>query len=235
MSLSDAERGLIARYAARVLKRSDVPLRSLRQLVFWLNDRTESMSFPLPAPVSKAIGQLYSSNFKAGEFEKALVSSREKIIAMLEKAADETPLPEPLQGNIALLTAALGLEPEAIPFVLLVACYTRYDQFQYFVQNVLEASGPSPKALSILLDIPQRSAEDLTTPSGALAATGLVQHSEGNELAGLAGRFNIPFRVNACLDRSYDGFAALRNAMLGLPVKSENDLGDYEQIGRAHV
>ncbi len=230
MSVTDVERGLIARYAARFLARGDMPMRTLRQMVFWLNDRADAMNLPLPAAVSAAIGKLYGGDFQSGEFERALVAGRSTIIDMLEVAASETARPEPLARNIELLVNGLALPPPTAAFIELIACFVRFDQVQYFVQNLLESAGPSPKFLAIISGLTVRDVELLISTSGELATSGLVTFGEGNELTGQNGRFNIPFRLNNCLDQTFDTFEAMREVLLGSPVASSNEMSDYDHL-----
>jgi len=44
---ADIERGLVARYLARVLERGDLPLRGLLGVLYWMNERRGFMSFTI--------------------------------------------------------------------------------------------------------------------------------------------------------------------------------------------
>ena len=229
-AITDVERGLIARYASRFLTRGDTPMRALRQLVFWLNDRAEPLHLPLPEQVSKVIAKLYSGTFQGAEFERVLVANRATMLAMLEQAAVETNRPEPLAANITMLVAGLGLPAPAIDLVELLASFTRFDQVQSFVQTALESSGPSPRALAVLTGANARAIEELCAPAGDLVASGLVTIEDGSELTGPAGRFIIPARVNISLDRSYADFEDFRRNLLGSPATSLNAIDDYGHL-----
>ena len=59
MTITDIERGLVAAYGARVLRQQDLTIRSLRQVIIWLNDRADYLSLPMPASLSKTIADAY--------------------------------------------------------------------------------------------------------------------------------------------------------------------------------
>jgi len=49
---ADIERGLVARYLARILERGDLPLRGLLGVLRWVNERRDLMSFAVPDELS---------------------------------------------------------------------------------------------------------------------------------------------------------------------------------------
>ena len=230
MAVSDIERGLVARYIARVLERGDMPLRATRYILVWLNERAEMFNLELPKPVVKAIGSMYAGGYNAAEFEKAYRSSREKIISLLRRIAEDTERPEPLATNIEQLVSELGLPKTAWKIVGLIACYNRYDQVQYLCDAVTEVAGPLARAMATLTGEPTRSVEQLVSPSGELSASGLLQHRDGDEVAGYSGRFSIPLRVNNCLDLTYENFQELRDDLIGDAARSNIQFSDYDHI-----
>ncbi len=232
MSVTDVERGLIARYLARVISRPDLPIRSARHIVFWLNERAESLSLPVPRAISDVIGTMYGSGFKHADFAKAYLAARPELLRMLDAAATETQRPEPLASNVESLVLALGLpSPDASwKIVGLVACAMRYEQIQYLANAVLECSGPIPRAIAYLIGEPIRIVDEVLSPSSDLIGSGLLQLREGDQIAGHGGRYAIPLRLNSCLDRHFADFAAMRNALLGSPLSSPVGLSDYEHV-----
>ncbi len=230
MAVSDIERGLVARYIARVLERGDMPLRATRHILVWLNERSEMFNLELPKPVIKAIGSMYAGGYNAADFEKAYRGSREKIINLLRVIAADTERPEPLATNIEQLVKELGLPKAAWKVVGLVACYTRYDQVQYLCDAVTEVAGPLSRAMATLTGEPTRSVEHLVSPAGDIVGAGLLQLRDGDEIAGYSGRFSIPLRVNNCIDRTYENFHELRQALLGEPARSRIELSDYDHV-----
>jgi ATP-dependent 26S proteasome regulatory subunit len=232
MTVTDVERGLIARYLARVISRPDLPTRSARHVVYWLNERAESLGLPMPTPISSAIGSMYGTGFRHSEFERAYLSARSDLLRMLDAAATETPRPEPLASNVESLVLALGLSsPDAAwKIVGLIACCMRYEQIQYLANSVLECSGPIPRTIAYLIGEPIRVVDEVLSPWNDLIGSGLLQLREGDLIAGHAGRYAIPFRINACLDRSFADFAAMRDALLGTPLASAVGMSDYEHV-----
>ena len=230
MSVTDIERGLCARYLARVLERGDLPLRSTRHILYWLNDRADLFNIAIPKALSKAIGNIYSGGYSPSELERAYAGARDTVIANLRQAAEETPRPEPLASNIEHLVRALDLPEAAWKITGLVACYTRFEQVQYLCDCVTEAASPMARAVALLVGEPTRTIERLISPTGELIGSGLVQLGEGDEVAGPAGRFSIPFRINACLDRTFSSFSEMRDALLGEPLVANIDASDYEHV-----
>jgi AAA+ superfamily predicted ATPase len=232
MSVTDVERGLIARYLARVLSRPDLPSRSARHVVYWLNERAESLSLPMPRQIAETIVSMYSTGFRHAEFERAYLASRTGLLKMLDASANETPRPEPLASNVESLVLALGLSsPDAAWKIIgLISCCTRHEQIQYLTNIVLECSSPIPRAIAYLIGEPVRVVEEVLSPSGELIGSGLLQLREGELIAGHAGRYAIPFRINTCLDRSFSDFAEMRNALLGAPLCSSVAMPDYEHV-----
>ena len=60
MNVTDVERGLIARYAARVLSGTDLPVRAARQIVGWLYERHETMALDIPSEIIDVLSQQYT-------------------------------------------------------------------------------------------------------------------------------------------------------------------------------
>jgi len=54
--ITDIERGLIVRYLTRLFIRQDLTLRSARNLLVWLNERSDVLSLPLPPALVEALG-----------------------------------------------------------------------------------------------------------------------------------------------------------------------------------
>ncbi len=231
MSSQDIERGLVARYLLRVLEADHIPTRAARYILYWLNDRTEMLSLPLPKKLSGAIGNIYSSSFSQADFNKAFQDNRKEILKMLEAASSEAGWPEPMWRNINTLTKALGLPPETKEIVALIACFHRYDQVQYLCNSVTESIGPLSRAMALLTDLNVSDIERLTGPTGDMVSAGLLQlKNEGNELSGPGGRFAITHRLDACLDQKFKNFNEMRRALLGAPLNSNIELSDYDHI-----
>ena len=231
MSVADVERGLIARYLARVLARKDLPLRGARHILFWLHERADGLNLPLPQPIIDSIGQYYGAGYKSVDFERAYAEHRATVVAMLDQAAKETSRPEPLATNLERLIDALALPRSAVRVVGLIACCQRFEQIQNLANTVLDSANPIARAVSLLADETPRIVEDLLSPTGELIASGLLQTKDGEGFASHGGgRFAIPFRVNACLDRTFDSFADMRIALLGEPLVSPVGVADYEHV-----
>lgn len=230
MTITDIERGLVAAYGARVLKQQDLTIRSLRQIIIWLNDRADYLSLPMPATLSKAIADAYTAGFSMVVFEKALAGVRETLVADLERVALETPAPQPLVANITLLCRELGLDMAAAKLVCLVAYGSRYDQVRMLAETVAESIGNHARVLAILTGEPMRAIEGLLAHDSEVAASGVLQIFDAGDIIGPGGRIVIPHRINRTLDRTFVGFAEMRHALLGEPLASNIEAADYDHL-----
>jgi SpoVK/Ycf46/Vps4 family AAA+-type ATPase len=228
---ADIERGLVARYLARILERGDLPLRGLFTVLYWINERRELMNLTVPDELSVLLRSFYTGGFTYADLDRIYRRDREKLITDLRQVAEPTPRPEPLASNIELLTTELGLPRAALKIVGLVACYTRYDQVQYLCDMLSNVAAPHGRLVAMLVGEPTRNIESLIAPAGELAASGLLQlHEDNTQVAGPAGRFAIPWRVDACLDRHFADFPELRGALLGQPLQASLNLSDYDHV-----
>ena len=228
---ADIERGLVARYLARIFERGDLPLRGLINVLRWMNERRGTMSLHLPDELAELITQFYTGQFTFSDLDRIYRRDREELIKHLRQAAEPIPRPEPLATNIEMLTRELGLPPAALKIVGLIACYTRYDQVQYLCNTLSEVAAPVGRVVAILVGEPVRPIEALISPGGELAACGLLQLHEANDvIAGGGGRFTIPWRIDSCLDHHFADFPALRDAFLGTPLEPSLNLSDYEHV-----
>lgn len=232
MTTQDTERGLVARYLQRVLSRPDLPLRAARHLLFWINERSEAMNFPLPDTVTQALGSYYSQGYKAGDFERAFHAHRAEITQMLDGVARGITRPEPVASNVEALVLALNLPmPDASwKLIGLIASASRFDLVLVMANAVAEAMSPIPRAVAAMIGEPVRVVEELLSPSGELVASGLLQIRDGDYLTGHGGRYAVPARVNTNLDRTFGEFSEMRNALLGSPMESDVGPGDYEHV-----
>ena len=228
----DIERGLVARYLARIFERSDLPLRAMCTLLYWVNERRESMDLPVPSDVSEVVSDLYSGRFRFADLDKVYRRNRDKLIRNLRQVAEETPRPEPIASNVDMLVKALGLPKESWKIIGLVACYTRYNQVEYLSDTITD-HGPLSRGIALMVGEPARSIEHLVSPLGDLASSGILQLRESyDNIAGGGGRFAIPWRIDACLDHQYDDFASLRQAMLGDPAEPHLNISDYDHVAK---
>ena len=231
MSVSDIERGLVAGYILRILRRGDLPLRATRHMLGWLKERGDSLNFQMPKPLNKAIGNMYSPKFRVTELERTYGEHKPAIIAMLKKAADETPTLQPLTKNVKMLVKALGLPPSAAQVVTLIACYTRFEQVEYLCDAATEVAGPLTRSAALLTGEDSRTIERLMSPLGDIIGTGLLQIKEhGEQLAGTTGRYTVPWRIDLCLDQNYRSFKEMRQMLLGTSLSSTLETSDYNHI-----
>lgn len=229
--MSDIERGLVAHYVARVLERGDLPLRTTRYILYWLNERADLLSLPLPKPLIKAIGSIYAGGVDGEDLARTYQLFRPQLLDMLREADRECRRLEPLSSNIECLVNELGLTRSSAKVLHLVASYTRFEQIEYLCDHLTEALSPIGRAMAVLTAEPSRQIERLLAPTGELVSSGLLQWREaGDEISGLRGRFIIPPKVNAFLDQSFQGFEQMREAFLGRPLVSQIDLSDYDHV-----
>ena len=232
MSVTDVERGLIARYAARVLSRTDLPVRAARQIVGWLYDRHEAMALDIPSELIDVLSQQYTVGYRFSAFEAAFSRARNELVQGLERAAVESQRPEPLASNVENLVLALDIaHPDtAWKIVGLVACAARYDQVQTFANTVLEAASPIARAIAMLVGEPLRVVEECLTGNGDLMNSGLLQARDGELIGGYNARYAVPLRIGASLDRTFGSFDEMRNELLGQPLVSNVGPADYEHV-----
>lgn len=231
MPVSDLDRGLIARYAHRVLGAEELPNRAARQIVVYLYERADSLGVPFPEPLQELMSRNYAG-VKLGEFETVYLKVRNEFLDGLDTIARECPRPEPLASNVETMVLALDIaNPDvAWKIVGLFACCARYDQVQYFANHVQETAGPLTRAVAMLTGERHRVVEDCLAQAGDLVGSGLLQIRDGEYVGGHGARFVVPWRVNSCLDRTYAGFAEMRNALIGDPLASGVGLDDYEHV-----
>ncbi len=232
MSITDVERGLIARYAVRVLSRSDLPVRSARQIVGWLYERHETMAFHIPSPIVDVLSQQYTAGYRYSAFEAAFAGARGELVTGLEEAARESQRPEPLASNVESLVLALDIaNPDAAwKIVGLVSCAARYDQVQAFANTVLEVASPIARAIAMLVGEPLRVVEECLAVTSDLMNSGLLQSRDGDLIGGYNARFCVPGRIGASLDRTFASFDEMRNQLLGEPLVSNVGPSDYEHV-----
>ncbi len=232
MTFADVERGLVARYAARVLGRPELPTRAARHILGWLYERHEGLGFALPQPVIDVLSQQYSPTYSYIGFEKAFIASRDELIGMLDRAARESQRPEPIASNVESMVLALNIaHPDAAwKIVGLIACCSRFDQVQFFANTVSDVASPLARAIALMVDEPLRVVEECLAASSDLMSAGLLQLREGEQIGGYNARFGVPLRISACLDRTYEGFEEMRNALLGAPLVSNVGQDDYAHV-----
>src|SRR5690606_5791964 len=169
--------------------------------------------------------------YKPADFERAWSRHKDEVVVGLDRAAKETPRPEPLATTVERLVEALGLPNAAWRLLGLFACATRFEQVQYLANAAADYCGPMTRAVSLLCDVPSRATEELLAPAGELVAAGLLQVRDTSVmLAGYDARFTIPTRVNSCLERTFGSFDEMRNALLGDPLVSSVTMDDYEHV-----
>lgn len=229
----DVERGLVARYLVRVLERPDLPMRSLRSVTWWLNDRAGSFGFEMPPKISEMIANFYSASFDMAAFEKVFAEHRGTLIDHLNSAAKASSRPEPLSTNIEMLLLGLDVPASTVAFKVmgLIACYNRYEQMQYLANAVADAAPPLTRAIAVLVAEPTRIVERLLSPTSELVQSGLLRvrdQAGGEFISGASGRFEIPTRVNTILDDTHDSYDAMRQALLGRPLTTEIEFNDYD-------
>ena len=99
------------------------------------------------------------------------------------------------------------------------------------VNTLSEVAAPVGRVVAILVGEPVRPIEALISPGGELAACGLLQLHEANDvIAGGGGRFTVSWRIDSCLDHHFADFPALRDAFLGTPLEPSLNLSDYEHV-----
>ena len=139
--ITDIERGLVARYLVRLLSRQDLTQRAIRGLLVWLNERSDVLTLPMPAPLVESFGGYMA--YKPAEFERAWAKYKKEVLLSFERAATETPRPEPLATNAERLVEALGLPHAAWRLIGLFACSSRFEQVQYLANAAADYCGRS--------------------------------------------------------------------------------------------
>ena len=230
MQVKDTERSLIARYALPILKRQDLPLRTIRTVLGWLEERSSYLGLKFPKGLRKAVGNYYSTKkFNVASMEANWNEHREKVIASLEKVAAESPPPQPLTRNVKMLVKSLALPPQVSRLVILAACYSRFEQVEYFCDAVAEVITPLPRMAAIMTGENPRAFDRLLSPLGEVISSGLLQLNEENDnFAGSYGRYSLPWRIDLSLDQNYRNFSDMRRILLGRPLTARLEAGDYD-------
>ncbi len=228
---ADIERGLVARYLARILERGDLPLRGLLTVLRWLNERRDILSIEISSELSHVVSEFYAGGITFADLDRIYSGNRDRLIGNLREAAEATPRPEPLATNIERLTEELQLPEAALKVVGLIACATRYEQVRYLCETLASVSGPFSRIIAMLVGEPTRTVERLVSPAGDLASCGLIRiDPDSDYIAGSYSRFQIPNRVDVCLDHEYPDYAALRAALLGPPLEASLNISDYDHV-----
>ncbi len=232
MTVSDVDRGLVARYAARVLGRPDLSARAARHVLWWIHERMDWMSLPLPPAISEALMQPHSHSNRNAQFDAAFKAERRALLDLFDAAAQESQRPEPLASNAESLILALNVaHPDAAwKIVGLLASCARFDQVQYFANTVLEVASPISRTIAYLVGEPLPVVEECLAAGGDLLTAGLLQVRDGEQVGGYSARYAVPVRINACLDRTFPGFTELRNELLGAPLVSSVGVDDYTHV-----
>lgn len=226
--VSDFERGLIARYLHRLFTRTELPARTQRSIVHWLFSQNFSYDLKIPEPLRQAISDCISGERTDAQMLEALTAHRTALLAVLDEIALETPRPEPLATNIELLTAELGLSRAAWKVIGAIACHHRFDMVRNLGETLANTVAPLAQLISFMVTEPRATVEQLLHPSGPLVGNGIIRLSDS---WGLWGQVAIPQQLNLCLDQTHTSLASLRDAMLGVPVVTENVSGDYDHVG----
>ncbi len=231
MSANDIESGLIAHYILVTLERNDIPLRATRHILGWLKERSSALSITLPKTLNKAVGNIYSPQFRFADMQRAYNSHRTEVLASLKKMAIDVNSVEPLSTNVNMLIKELGLPEEAAKIIQLIAFYNRYEQVEYFCDAVVEVAGPVSRATAMLTGENIRMVEQMMSPLGDIISSGLLQiKNDGDQLSGSAGRYSIPWRIDLCLDQNHNNFEDLRKSFLGKECSTELTLSDFDHV-----
>jgi SpoVK/Ycf46/Vps4 family AAA+-type ATPase len=229
-AVSDVERGLVARYLYRLLARGDLPMRTVRGILQWIYDREQYLALAMPKALREATATIYSGNFEAAVFEKAFLEGRTELLEFLDKAALDTPRPEPIASNVAMLCGELGLSEAAFKIMGVIACYQRFDLVRNLADMLNGTMTPVNRLIATMVSESPPVVERLLSHHGQLAANGLLQIRDEPNAWGVDSAAVIPARINSLLDQTFRDFAELKGALLGVPLVSGNEAGDYDHV-----
>ena len=227
----DIERGLLARYAARVLVEPCLPLSAAKSILGWFKDRGDLKEFAPPAKLAKALRKSRKEAGSTPLFERAFTEARTDYLGQILKIARHAPEPEPVRTNIEHVVRAFSLPADASELLLLCAQHDRSHLIDSFACRLKAAVGGISHPIALLTDIDRRRVEHLVSPAGDLAAKGIIAlDREGCDLVGQYGRIRQSSRIDAHLDTAFGSGIELKAALLGDPVQSDLEFEDFEHV-----
>ncbi len=192
---------------------------------------SDILLLPIAPKVAEFLSTTMQWNGRQADFERSFRRHRAELTTALDLVASESQRPEPVATNVERLVAGLGLPRAAWRLLGIFVCATRYPTVTNLAYLAVDNAGPMARALSIMADEPLREIEALLSPAGDLVGAGLLAYrDDGMNQQGDLNRIFIPLRVNACLDRTYESFEEMRNAILGAPLSTTIVASDYDHV-----
>ena len=227
----DIERGLLARYVARVLVEPCLPLSAAKSILGWVKDRGDLREFAPPVKLAKALRKSRKEAGSTPLFERAFNKARTDYLGQILKIARHAPEPEPVRTNIEHVVRAFSLPPDASELLLLCAQHDRSHLIDSFACRLKAAVGGIAYPIALLTDMDRRRVEQLVSPTGKLAAKGIITlDREGSDLVGQYGRIRQSSRIDAHLDTTFESDLELKSALLGDPVHSDLQFSDFDHV-----
>jgi AAA+ superfamily predicted ATPase len=228
------DRAVAARFTHRALTAPGCDIRTVRTIVEWLYEQEEEFELGLPPSLEKLVKRRDKKSARASShaFGQAYGADRDAILSGLENAAVLPPgSDDPLSDNLELLKWDLGLGEIELGILEIAARYTRVRPFEALCDRLTE--GGVPRALACLLGTSRRVVQEAILPNGSLVRCGVIWvNTEERYIGGSSGYLEITEIIDFNLDRSFEHFDDLRQAILGAPQKANLGWEDFAHLGR---
>jgi DNA replication protein DnaC len=228
------DRAVAARFTHRALTAPGCDIRTMRTIVEWLYEQEEEFELGLPPSLEKLVKRRDKKSARASShaFGQAYGADRDAILSGLENAAVLPPgSDDPLSDNLELLKWDLGLGEIELGILEIAARYTRVRPFEALCDRLTE--GGVPRALACLLGTSRRVVQEAIMPNGSLVRCGVIWvNTEERYIGGSSGYLEITEIIDFNLDRSFEHFDDLRQAILGAPQKANLGWEDFAHLGR---
>ena len=235
MSENVIDRAVLARFAGRAVKSAAGEPRAVRKIVEWLYEREPFLELALPRALGKLIAEAdgaKADHATAPAFAAAYAKHHDGVIAALDRAARSNQPEEDILGaNLGALAGEFGLDALDLGILEIAARYDRSVLIESFCDLLTNCLGNIPKTLAFLLGTPRQAILERIVPTGSLVQSGLLLVEPTNRyLAGPDCYLQIVPPLDLNLDRSFESFQDLRDAIVGKPLTARLDWRDFTHV-----
>jgi len=224
----DTERGLLARYAARVLADPSLPLPAALSIVTWFKDRLDLYDFAPPPDVARALSKFRKKGRLTAKCERTFIDARSDYICQIRRLGESATKPDQLTRNIGFLLDAFDLPAHAFELLFLSAAHERWHRIDTFVYRLKHAVGGVAHPIALLTQTDRTSIEKFISPNSELVQKGALRlDANADDLLGRYGRIQQSDRIDPHLDGAFETLGQFREAVLGSPLSPVLSYQDF--------